>query len=152
MSASVASPEALLAAIQAGEDFELATLHELFDRLDPVDAGFLMGEWRGGVFTYDHHIGRALAKVDWYGKRFDGVDAVEPMLVVNAEGEHVPFDPVGKARVRDIAYRGVLGAAMVYDGQPIIDHFRRVTDDVLLAVGEEKGKPVDYYFHLTRVR
>ncbi|MEU5188977.1 DUF4334 domain-containing protein [Streptomyces klenkii] len=40
---------------------------------------------------------------------------------------------------------------MVYDQLPVIDHFRRITDDVLLCVMDKKGDPADFYFHLTRV-
>lgn len=152
MSTTHASEQALLSAIEAGEDFDPAALQALFDRLPGVDADFLMGEWKGGVFTYDHPMGRLLAKVSWYGKRFESVDAVEPFLLNSESGPPEPFDKVGKARLRDVAFRGVLSTAMVYDQQPIVDHFRRVSPDVMLVVGEEKGKPADYFFHLTRVR
>ncbi|MEU1672316.1 DUF4334 domain-containing protein [Streptomyces roseifaciens] len=40
---------------------------------------------------------------------------------------------------------------MVYDWLPVIDHFRRLTDDVLLGVIGKKGDPEDFCCHLTRV-
>ncbi|WP_151736327.1 DUF4334 domain-containing protein ['Paenibacillus yunnanensis' Narsing Rao et al. 2020] len=51
-----------------------------------------------------------------------------------------------KARLRFIQYRGKLGAAMVYDRQPIIDHFRRIDGDTLLGVMDIKGESGPRYF------
>ena len=42
---------------------------------------------------------------------------------------------------------------MVYDGQPVIDHFKRVDDDTLLGVMNGKGVRHEgrhYYFVLER--
>ena len=54
------------------------------------------------------------------------------------------------ARLRDIEYRGVVSAAMVYDHQPIIDHFRRVDDTTLLGVMDMRGWSQPYFFVLNR--
>ncbi|MET8799920.1 DUF4334 domain-containing protein [Nocardia sp. NPDC004568] len=54
------------------------------------------------------------------------------------------------ARLRDIEYRGVVSAAMVYDHLPIIDHFRRLDDDRLLGVMDMRGLAEPYFFVLTR--
>lgn len=54
------------------------------------------------------------------------------------------------ARLRDIEYRGVLSAAMVYDQLPIIDHFRRVDIDTLLGVMDMRGMGEPYFFVLRR--
>ncbi|WP_280399684.1 DUF4334 domain-containing protein [Nocardia carnea] len=54
------------------------------------------------------------------------------------------------ARLRDIEYRGVVSAAMVYDHLPIIDHFRRVDDQTLLGVMDMRGLPEPYFFVLRR--
>ncbi|WP_280472448.1 DUF4334 domain-containing protein [Nocardia cyriacigeorgica] len=54
------------------------------------------------------------------------------------------------ARLRDIEYRGVVSAAMVYDHLPIIDHFRRLDEDALLGVMDMRGLAEPYFFLLER--
>ncbi|GGL94100.1 hypothetical protein GCM10010129_42550 [Streptomyces fumigatiscleroticus] len=45
---------------------------------------------------------------------------------------------------------------MVYDGQPVLDHFKRVDDGTLMGIMNGKHVPADdgpfYYFVLERVR
>jgi hypothetical protein len=55
-----------------------------------------------------------------------------------------------KARLREVTHRGVLTAAMVYDALPIIDVFRRVSDDVLLGAMDMRGLPSPFLFVLQR--
>lgn len=55
-----------------------------------------------------------------------------------------------RARLRDLEYRGKVGAAMIYDHLPIIDVFRRVDDDTLLGVMDQRGVEQPYFFVLTR--
>jgi len=55
-----------------------------------------------------------------------------------------------KARLREVTHRGVVTAAMVYDSLPIIDLFRRVSDDVLLGAMDMRGLPSPYLFVLRR--
>lgn len=53
-----------------------------------------------------------------------------------------------KARLRRIEFRGRSSAAMIYDRQPIIDHFRRVDDASLLGLMDLRG--VAPFFFLLR--
>jgi hypothetical protein len=55
-----------------------------------------------------------------------------------------------KARLRTMEYRGVATAAMVYDGLPIIDAFRRVTADQVLGLMDMRGLPEPFFFLLDR--
>ena len=55
-----------------------------------------------------------------------------------------------KARLRELTHRGVLTAAMVYDSLPIIDVFRRVSDDVRLGAMDMRGLPAPFLFLLRR--
>ena len=55
-----------------------------------------------------------------------------------------------KARLRTIEHRGVSTAAMVYDALPIIDVFRRVSDDVVLGAMDMRGLPSPFFFVLER--
>lgn len=51
-------------------------------------------------------------------------------------------------------YRDVATASMVYDTLPIIDYFRRVSEDVVLGAMDSRDFNVfgTYYFYLTRIR
>ncbi len=119
----------------------------------------------------------------WYGKQFDGADAVHPLLFADAAGTVFPVDPrrvplslAGRvprsgvrmlrsmlrvlgpalrarnhtARLRDIEYRSVVSAAMVYDHLPIIDHFRRVDAHTLFGAMDLRGPAEPYFFVLRR--
>lgn len=52
------------------------------------------------------------------------------------------------ARLRNVEYRGVVSAAMIYDQLPIIDHFRRVDEQTLLGVMDMRGLAEPYVFIL----
>ena len=55
-----------------------------------------------------------------------------------------------KARLREVAHRGVLTAAIVYDSLPVIDVFRRVSDNVRLGAMDMRGLPEPFLFVLRR--
>jgi hypothetical protein len=55
-----------------------------------------------------------------------------------------------QARLRAVAHRGVVGAAMIYDALPIIDHFRMVDPDTLLGLMDLRGMAQPYFFLLRR--
>ncbi|TFV86808.1 DUF4334 domain-containing protein [Blastococcus sp. CT_GayMR16] len=55
-----------------------------------------------------------------------------------------------KARLREVTHRGVVTAALVYDALPIIDVFRRVSDDVRLGAMDMRGLPSPFLFVLRR--
>ena len=54
------------------------------------------------------------------------------------------------ASVGMASFEGIESAAMTYDAQPIVDHFRRVDDDRLMGVMEIKEDPRHYVFLLQR--
>jgi hypothetical protein len=56
------------------------------------------------------------------------------------------------ASLRSMSFRDKTSAAMVYDRQPIIDHFRRIDDDRLLGVMAVEGDGRHYFFVLTRIK
>jgi hypothetical protein len=68
------------------------------------------------------------------------LSTVRPLLYTNKP----------KARLREVTHRGVVTAAMVYDTLPIIDVFRRVSDDVRLGAMDMRGLPAPYLFVLRR--
>lgn len=125
-------------------------LEKAFAGLGAVAPDFLLGTWRGGLFDEREPMAARLVAMRWYGKRFNDAENVEPLLCLDDEDEIYSFSGMGMARVRAIAYRGVVSAAMVYDTQPIIDHFRLVDDDHVMGAMDAKGAGSVLYFHLTR--
>ncbi|GAA4389971.1 hypothetical protein GCM10023147_17380 [Tsukamurella soli] len=57
----------------------------------------------------------------------------------------------GEASLGMIDYEGVVTASMVYDGQPVIDHFKRIDDDTVMGVMSGKVSRFAtprFYFYL----
>ena len=54
-----------------------------------------------------------------------------------------------QARLRLVSHCGIASAAMIYDRQPIIDLFRRVTPDVLMGMMDMRDQP-PFFFTLRR--
>jgi len=50
------------------------------------------------------------------------------------------------ARLREIPFRGEASAAMLYDRQPIIDHFRRIDAHRVLGLMVYRPRPLPYFF------
>lgn len=65
---------------------------------------------------------------------------VLPLLVTRAP----------KARLRSVAHRGLVSAAMIYDDLPIIDHFRRIDETRVLGLMDWRPTPAPFFFLLTR--
>jgi hypothetical protein len=65
-----------------------------------------------------------------------------PYVVTRASG----------ARLRTIEFRGVVSACMIYDRLAVVDIFRRMDDDSLLAIMDLKGDRSDktFFFRLYR--
>ncbi len=153
-----------------------------FDSLEPVSPEFMSGQWKGASYFSGHPWDGLLEKYHWYGKSFNGVDDVHPLMFRGLFGKLVPVNPrrmpvsllrfkffhlafFGKifqimlplyrarhsgARLRMIECRGKVGAAMVYDRQPIIDSFRKIDDTRVLGMMDLKGTPRPFFFLLTR--
>jgi hypothetical protein len=125
-------------------------LGKVFAGLGAVAPGSLLGTWRGGLFDESEPMAARLVKMRWYGKRFNDTENVEPLLCLDDKDEIYSFDGMGMARLREMSHQGVVSAAMVYDTQPIIDHFRRIDDDHVMGAMDAKGAGDVLYFHLTR--
>lgn len=135
----------LLAIIDSGAACPANELMPIFERLAPVTAGFMIGTWRGGKFD-----GGLPDPINWYGKRFVSASHVEPLLCRADDGSIYAYDKLGAAQLREVAFQGVVSASLIYDQHPIMDYFRMVTPDTVLGLGDVKGKPTDFFFHLTR--
>ncbi|KAL4952898.1 GXWXG protein-domain-containing protein [Aspergillus filifer] len=110
-----------------------STMSALFDQLPPVRPSALIGSWSGGFFDTGHSVGDKLIEIKWVGKEFESADEVDP-VVVEREGQRASWGQWGRASVREMVYRGVLSATMIYDDRPVFDHFRYVNDQPGFAV------------------
>ena len=136
----------LLEMIASGKAYSAEELMPLYEQLEPVSIEFMLGTWRGGKFDG----GSEPDPINWYGKRFDSAAHAEPLLVRAKDGSIQAYTALGAAQLREVKYAGKVSATLIYDKQPIMDYFRKINDDVVIGLGDIKGKPTDFFFHLTR--
>lgn len=55
------------------------------------------------------------------------------------------------ASLKTMSFHGVASAAMVYDDQPIVDHFRRIDDRRIMGAMTTQGDDRIYFFELERI-
>ena len=139
----------------AAYDASYDDLEALWADCAPVRAADVLGAWRGSDFGPGHPVHDMLGSSGWHGKRFDSVREAPPLICRDASGELVSNAELGKgiASLWDVECRGEVTASMVYDGQPVVDHFQAVDADTLLGVMNGKGVTVKgrhYYFVLER--
>lgn len=65
----------------------------LFDSLEPVDTGFMLGHWVGAEFESGHPLDGALQAYHWQGKRFDSAEEVHPLLFRARGGRVLSVNP-----------------------------------------------------------
>lgn len=135
-----------------------AELLGLFDRCAPVAIEDLLGLWRGGVWPTGTRFDGLLERLGWYGKVFRGPDDVQALLFQRPgtllgwlnhamiwpfrvpEQQGLVRHPLGRARLRELCFRGRVSAGMVYDYLPIIDHFRRVDAATVIGLMDLRGR------------
>ena len=142
--------ERLRALVNADGPVAVGDALALFDALPPVGLEELVGDWDGGVVLTGHRGERQLDRVRWAGKRFGGPEDVDPMVCLDESGARVASDMMGDARLRMVEFRGVVTATMIYDRHPILDHFRRVSREIVLGVMDTKGDDAPLFFFLRR--
>ncbi|MGW0337409.1 DUF4334 domain-containing protein [Streptomyces sp. NPDC003011] len=130
-------------------------LDDIWAALATVRPEDILGEWKGGEFRTGHPLNGMLAKAGWYGKTFTAVHDAKPLICRNAAGELYSNRELGKgeASLWTVEFRGETTATMVYDGQPVLDHFKRVDETTLMGIMNAKGTPAEgpfYYFFLER--
>ena len=65
----------------------------LYDSLPAIRAEELAGRWAGRELGTGHPMDGLLEASGWYGKQFDSVDEVHPLLFRQADGTIFPVDP-----------------------------------------------------------
>lgn len=138
--------EKLLAIIRSKEACPAETLMPMFEQLEPAMADGMIGTWHGGKFDG----GAEPDPINWYGKRFISRSKVEPMLCRKEDGTVYAWDKWGEAQLREVAFGDKVQACLIYDKLPMMDYFRKVTDDIVIGLGDIKGRPTDFFFWLER--
>lgn len=137
-----------------------AELDDYWASLQPATIDEMLGEWRGGEFVTGHRMNGQLEKARWFGKTFTSPTDVAPLVCLDADGNK--FSNVemaeGEASLWLEEFRGEVTATMVYDGQPVHDHFKKIDDDAVIGIMNSKGvldtrdgKNRYFYFYLERV-
>lgn len=143
------------AELRGQQNVDTAALDEVWSALDTVRSADILGRWRGDEFHTGHKMNGQLAAARWFGKFFDSVDDVEPIVCYDDDGNLFSNNELslGGASLWDVEFRGEVTATMVYDGQPVLDHFKRVDDDTLMGIMDGKRQRVSgryLYFLLER--
>jgi hypothetical protein len=84
-----------------------------FDGLPSVRAADITGRWHGRELATGHPMDGLLAASGWYGKQFDGVDEVHPLLFRDGSGDIFPVDP----RKIPLGLAGRLSSTLVERGR-----------------------------------
>ncbi|WNV87043.1 DUF4334 domain-containing protein [Umezawaea sp. Da 62-37] len=116
-------------------------LDALWADLEVVDASAVLGSWRGFAFPTGHPLEAVLISSRWHGKRFVAPDDAKPLIRRGEDGTFYSDTTAGRgeASLWNVEFRGEVTATMVYDGMPVLDHFKRVDDTTLMGV--MNGKP-----------
>lgn len=132
-------------------------LDALWADLEVVEAARVLGPWRGFAFLTGHPIEKVLAASRWHGKRFDALDDAKPLICRADDGSLYSDTEAGRggASLWNVEFRGEVTATMVYDGMPVLDHFKRLDDHTLMGVMNGKPERVlaegrHFYFGLER--
>ncbi|KAI9925908.1 hypothetical protein ASPWEDRAFT_586207 [Aspergillus wentii DTO 134E9] len=137
---------------EATSPVQPSAVEELFNQLQPIKPSFLIGEWDGNSLDTGHPGLKLLQAMRWAGKTFRSVDDADPIVTLDDAGNRIWKEEYGNAVVREMAFRGVVSAAMIYDTKPIMDHFRYVDEKTVLGVMEtpKQAGSGTFYFYLQR--
>ncbi|WP_433363367.1 DUF4334 domain-containing protein [Actinoplanes sp. CA-142083] len=139
----------------AGGKTTIDELDEIWAALATVRPSEMLGDWAGSEFVTGHRFEGQLAKARWHGKSFTSLTDVAPIVCRDDDGNLFANTSLAKggASLWTVEFRGEATATMVYDGQPVLDHFKRIDDRTLLGVMNGKGVRDNgryYYFLLER--
>lgn len=133
-----------------------AELDDFWAALPPATIDTMLGEWSGGEFRTGHKMNGQLEQARWFGKTFKSADGVQPLVCLDADGNKFSNVALGKGEaslwLED--FRGEVTATMVYDGQPVHDHFKKIDDNTVMGIMNGKGVRDNdryFYFYLERV-
>ncbi|AJT42457.1 DUF4334 domain-containing protein [Psychromicrobium lacuslunae] len=135
-----------------------AELDALWASLPTVRVDEILGRWKGGDFGPGHPTHELLKASKWYGKTFNSAEDAKPLIRYDEDGRLFSDTETahGEASLWEVEFRGEVTATMVYDGWPVLDHFKRIDQRTLLGVMNGKSNRVLfegklYYFFLELV-
>lgn len=145
-------------AFRDADSVDPADLDTFWADLDTVTVDEILGAWRGGDFATGHVISEVLEQSRWHGKRFDAPLDAKPLICRDENGElysNLKGGAGGEASLWMVGFRDEVTATMVYDKQPVFDHFKKVDDTTLMGIMNGKlasafGIEDLYYFWLER--
>jgi hypothetical protein len=136
----------------ADEAPDLPALYAFYDALPAMPAEKMIGDWKGGILSRNHPVDGQLQAMRWDGKRFVSSNEVYPIISLDAQGQRSINNVLGTASLREVVFRGVSTATMIYDTAPVFDHFRQVTPDLVVGVMDRKGDSnPPLFFYLERL-
>ncbi|MEV6235686.1 DUF4334 domain-containing protein [Lentzea sp. NPDC051838] len=117
-------------------------LDEVWNGLPAVHVAEILGSWKGTCLDTGHRGLRALQNINWYGHTFHSPHNAQPLVRRDPDGTLYSDEDLmfGEASLWMAMFRGQLTATMIYDGEPVLTHFKKVDDRTLLAI--MNGKPV----------
>ncbi|MEZ0366516.1 alcohol dehydrogenase catalytic domain-containing protein [Mycobacterium sp. pUA109] len=139
------------ALVDRDESPTLDELDEVYDAAEAIGVEGVLGEWAGGIFGLGHPVEAQLEAIRWAGKSFAGPDDVAPIVCFDESGQRFANPSFGGARLTMRDYRGSATATMVYQDLPMADHFRRISDTILIGAMETPGQKRPGYFYLTKL-
>jgi len=143
------------AELREHQNVSTAELDEIWAGLDTVRSADLLGTWKGDEFHTGHKMNGMLKAARWFGKVFKSVDDVDPIVCYDEDGNLFSNNELslGGASLWDVEFRGEVTATMVYDGQPVLDHFKKVDENTLMGIMDGKRQRASgryLYFLLER--
>lgn len=66
----------------------------IFDALEPVEPGFMIGAWQGEGFETGHPLDGVLERCYWHGKRFESEEHVHPLVFRKVSGKLTSVKPL----------------------------------------------------------
>ena len=132
-------------------------LDELWPALDAVRIEDVLGEWQGSPIDTGHRAVEEVRKMRWFGKTLTSRLEVSPFICRTEDGGLYANTEAsnGGASLWMVEFRGEVTATMVYDGLPVLDHFKKVNDTTLLGIMNGKESVFDegeyFYFVLERI-
>ena len=116
-----------------------ADLDEFWATLEPATIDFMIGEWQGGEFDTGHRENGTLALINWFGKTFNSATDAKPLVCLDADGNKYSNTENGEGSLWMEEFRGEVIATMVFDGQPVHDHFKKIDDHAVMGIMNGKN-------------
>ncbi|KAL2811722.1 hypothetical protein BJX63DRAFT_433232 [Aspergillus granulosus] len=151
----MSQPNEILNAVRRGENVTPLAATTYFNALPALPLESLLGSWRGTCVLTNHPGTKPLLDINWDGKNFHSINDVDPIVVRadGGKGGRVVNGFMGKARIREVKYNGVVSAAMIYNEKPIIDYFRKIDENTVIGVMDALESQADHglFFILERI-